>query len=91
MTQLNLPNILVASPQKGNTGILLSRTPARNSKTTRRNHTWVIQKKEGGRWSTLRDSGGIINIRTRSMARTISREFNNTAKKPRTFRVKKLA
>lgn len=69
----------------------LSRTPARNSKTTRRNHTWVIQKKEGGRWSTLRDSGGVINIRTRSMARTISREFNNTAKKPRTFRVKKLA
>lgn len=104
MTQLNLPNILVASPQKGSVsnaiqqaGIAfgysanLSRTPARNSKTTRRNHTWVIQKKEGGRWSTLRDSGGIINIRTRSMARTISREFNNTAKKPRTFRVKKLA
>jgi hypothetical protein len=79
MTQMNLPNMNLA------------RTPTRKSKTTRRNHTWVIQKKEGGRWSTLRDSSGIINIATRSMARTISREFNNTAKKPRSFRVKKFA
>ena len=79
MTQMTLPNISLA------------RTPTRKSKTTRRNHTWVIQKKEGGRWSTLRDSSGIINIATRSMARTISREFNNTAKKPRSFRVKKFA
>lgn len=79
MTQMTLPNISLA------------RTPTRKSKTTRRNHTWVIQKKEGGRWTTLRDSSGVINIATRSMARNISREFNNTAKKPRSFRVKKFA
>ena len=79
MTQMNLP---FAS---------LARTPTRKSKTTRRNHAWVIQKKEGGRWTTIRDSSGVITVATRSLARNISREFNNTAKKPRSYRVKKFA
>lgn len=60
-------------------------------KTSKRNHVWTIQKKEGGRWTTIIDSIGPIIIRTRKAARNISREYKNLSKTPRSFRVRKLA
>lgn len=60
-------------------------------KTSKRNHVYVIQKKEGGRWATIVDTNGPIIIRTRSLARTVSREYKNLSKTPRSFRVKRLA
>lgn len=59
-------------------------------KTSKRLHTWTVQKKEGGRWRTLVDSMGVITFATRKFARNISREYNNTARKKRSFRVKKM-
>lgn len=60
-------------------------------KTSKRNHVWTIQKKVGGRWTTVTDTAGPIIIRTRSLARNISREYKNISRTPRSFRVKKLA
>lgn len=60
-------------------------------KTSKRVHVWAIQKKEGGRWTTIVDDAGPIVIRTRKMARNISREYKNLSKTPRSFRVKKLS
>lgn len=60
-------------------------------KTSKRNHVWIIQKKEGGRWGTITDTAGPIIIRTRSLARNISRQYKNLSRTPRNFRVKKLA
>ena len=60
-------------------------------KTTKRNYTWTVQKKVGGRWTTIADEQGLITIATRKIARDISREFKNLSKMPRNYRVKKLA
>jgi hypothetical protein len=67
-------------------------------KTSKRTYTWVVQKffpykgqKQGGRWRNLVDAEGLITFQTRQLARNVSREYNNIAKVPRSFRVKKLA
>jgi len=60
-------------------------------RTTKRNYTWTIQKKVGGRWTTITDDMGIVTIATRRIARNISREYKNISRKPRSFRVKKLS
>ena len=80
MTQLQLP---IMNLSKTN-------TPKR-VKTTKRNYVWTVQRKVGNRWTTITDSSGIITIKTRDLARSISREYNNTAKVKRSYRVKKLA
>lgn len=59
-------------------------------KTSKRTHTWVVQKRQGGRWRNLVDGEGVITFQTRKLARNVSREYNNTARKPRSFRVRKL-
>ena len=60
-------------------------------KTSKRTHVWTIQKKQGGRWTTIVDSLGPITVRTRKLARNLSREYKNLSKAPRSYRVKKLA
>ena len=60
-------------------------------KTSKRNYTWIIQKKEGGRWRTLIDDQGIVTIATRKIARDLSRQYKNLSRKPRSFRVRKLS
>jgi hypothetical protein len=60
-------------------------------KTSKRTHVWAIQKKVGGEWTNVVDSAGPLVIRTRKMARNISREYKNISKTPRSFRVKKLS
>lgn len=60
-------------------------------KTSKRTYVWTIQKKEGGRWRTLVDGMGAILFQTRKLAREVSREYQNTAKKARSYRVKKLS
>lgn len=60
-------------------------------KTSKRNWTWVVQKKVGGRWTTITDELGLITMATRKIARDISRQFKNLTNHPRHFRVKKLA
>jgi hypothetical protein len=60
-------------------------------KTSKRNHVWAIQKKVGGEWTTIVDDKGPIIIRTRRLARTVSREYKNLSRAPRSFRVRKLA
>ncbi len=60
-------------------------------KTTKKVHIYVVQKKEGGRWRNIRDSNGVIMFQTRQLARNVSREYNNTARIRRSFRVKKLS
>lgn len=59
-------------------------------KTSKRLHTWTVQKKEGGRWRTIVDSMGVITFATRKFARSVSREYNNIARQKRSFRVRKL-
>jgi hypothetical protein len=59
--------------------------------STYRNHVWVVQKKEGGRWASLRDTQGVITIKTRKLARNIAREYKNTSRNPRKFRVAKFS
>lgn len=59
-------------------------------KTSKKTYAWVVQKRQGGRWRNLVDGEGVITFQTRQLARNVSREYNNTAKKPRSFRVKKL-
>lgn len=56
--------------------------------TLKRNHIWVVQKKEGGRWTSLADSKGIITINTREHARSVCREYRNYTNGK--FRVAKL-
>jgi hypothetical protein len=60
-------------------------------KTSKRNHVWVVQRKLSGRWVTVVDDAGPVIIRTRQLARNISREYKNLSNKPRSFRVRKLA
>lgn len=60
-------------------------------RTSKRNYIWVVQKKVGKRWNTLVDSKGIITIATRKLARDISREYKNTSRTPRSFRVARMA
>jgi len=60
-------------------------------KTSKRVHVWAIQKKVGGEWTNIVDDAGPIVIRTRKIARNISREYKNLSRTPRSFRVKKLA
>lgn len=60
-------------------------------KTSKRNWTWVVQRKVAGRWTTLTDEQGIVTIATRKIARDLSRQYKNLSRKPRSFRVKKLA
>jgi hypothetical protein len=60
-------------------------------KTSKRTYAWVVQRKQGGRWRNLVDGEGLITFQTRQLARNVSREYNNIAKVPRSFRVKKLA
>jgi hypothetical protein len=60
-------------------------------KTSKRNHAWVIQRKQGGRWTTLVDDQGIVTVATRKIARDLSRQYKNLTNKPRAFRVRKLA
>ena len=60
-------------------------------KTSKRNHVWVVQRKLSGRWVTIVDDGGPVIIRTRRLARSISREYKNLSNKPQSFRVRKLA
>ena len=60
-------------------------------KTSKRNWTWVVQRKVAGRWTTLTDDQGIVTIATRKIARDLSRQYKNLSRKPRSFRVKKLA
>lgn len=60
-------------------------------KTSKKTFTWTVQKKEGGRWRNLVDTQGVITFATRKLARNVSREYQNIARKPRSFRVKKLA
>lgn len=60
-------------------------------KTSKRNYTWVVQRKIAGRWTTLADDQGIVTIATRKIARDLSRQYKNLSRKPRSFRVKKLA
>lgn len=59
-------------------------------KTSKKQYTWTVQKKEGGRWRSIVDSKGIITFQTRKLARSVSREYNNTARIRRSYRVKKL-
>ena len=66
-------------------------TKVEKVKTSKRLHTWTVQKKEGGRWRTIVDSMGVITFATRKLARNISREYNTTARRKRSFRVRKLA
>ena len=60
-------------------------------KTSKKAYAWVVQKRQGGRWRNVVDSGGVITFATRKLARNVSREYNNAAKKPRSYRVRKLA
>jgi hypothetical protein len=60
-------------------------------KTSKKTFIWTVQKKEGGRWRNIRDSNGVIMFQTRQLARNVSREYNNTARIRRSFRVKKLS
>lgn len=60
-------------------------------KTSKRNYAWVIQRKQGGRWTTIVDDQGIVTVATRKIARDISRQYKSLTRKPRAFRVKKLA
>lgn len=60
-------------------------------KTSKKTYAWIVQRKQGGRWRNIVDSKGVITFATRKLARNVSREYQNIAKKPRTFRVKKLA
>lgn len=60
-------------------------------KTSKRNYTWTIQRKEGGRWRTLVDGLGILTIATRKIARDLSRQYKNLSRNRSNFRVKKLA
>ena len=60
-------------------------------KTSKKAFTWTVQKKEGGRWRSIVDSGGVIRFQTRTLARNVSREYNNTARIRRSYRVKKLS
>lgn len=59
-------------------------------KTSKKTYAWVVQRKQGGRWRNLVDGEGLITFQTRQLARNVSREYNNIAKIPRSFRVKKL-
>lgn len=59
-------------------------------KTSKQTYVWVVQRKQGEGWRMIRDSNGIITFQTRKLARNVSREYNNNAKTPRSFRVKKL-
>ena len=64
-------------------------------KTTKHNTMWAVQvgrkqKGEGGStWQTIVDEKGPLVLRTREVARNISREFRNTNKNNR-FRVAKI-
>lgn len=60
-------------------------------KTSKKVYTWTVQKKEGGRWRSIVDSGGVVRFQTRALARNVSREYNNVARIRRSYRVKKLA
>lgn len=62
-----------------------------NVKTSKRTHVWVVQKKVKGKWNTIVDEQGPIIVKTRKLARTVSREFKNLSKTPRNYRVRKLA
>lgn len=59
-------------------------------KTSKRNHVWTVQRKQGNGWATVVDANGPVIIRTRKLARNISRQYQNLSKVPRSFRVKKL-
>ena len=59
-------------------------------KTSKKTYAWIVQRKQGGRWRNIVDSKGVITFAARKLARNVSREYQNIAKKPRTFRVKKL-
>jgi hypothetical protein len=59
-------------------------------KTSKKTYAWVVQKRQGGKWRNVVDSKGVITFQTRQLARNVSREYNNTAKNPRSFRVAKL-
>jgi hypothetical protein len=77
-----------------NNGAALSAKGAKKMakiKTSKKAYTWTVQKKEGGRWRSIVDSNGVVLFQTRSLARNVSREYNNTARIRRSFRVKKLA
>ena len=39
-------------------------TKVEKVKTSKRLHTWTVQKKEGGRWRTIVDSMGVITFVT---------------------------
>ena len=65
-------------------------------KTTKHNTMWAVQvsRKEKGQrgstsWQTIVDETGPLVLRTRKVARDISREFRNTNKSNR-FRVAKI-
>lgn len=60
-------------------------------KTSKKAYAWVVQRKQGGRWRNLVDGTGVITFQTRQLARKVSREYQNIARKPRSFRVKKLS
>jgi hypothetical protein len=60
-------------------------------KTSKKTFIWTVQKKEGGRWRSIRDSNGVVTFQTRQLARNVSREYNNTAHRYRSYRVKKLS
>ena len=62
-------------------------------KTTKHNTMWAVQvsrkEQEGRGWQTIVDDKGPLVLRTRKVARDISREFRNTNKANR-FRVAKI-
>lgn len=60
-------------------------------KTSKRTYVWTIQRKQGGRWHTIVDEQGIVTVATRKIARDVSRQYKHLTRKPRSFRVKKLA
>lgn len=60
-------------------------------KTSKRTHVWVVQKKQGKRWTNIVDNAGVITFQTREFARYVAREYKNISRTPRNYRVKKLA
>lgn len=61
-------------------------------KTTKKQYTWAVQKREGDRWRLIVDGVGVITMPTRTLARSVSVELNNLQRPGgrRRFRVVKI-
>ena len=61
-------------------------------KTTKKQYTWAVQKREGDRWRLIVDGVGVITMPTRTLARSVSGELNNLQRPggKRRFRVVKI-